>query len=315
MLINILLFLLGLLFLYTGATWLVKGSSALAVLLGVRPLLVGITVVAFATSTPELIVSLIASLKGSSDLALGNIVGSNIANIGLILGLSGLLAPLHINISFLRKELPILTAVSLLFYGLSLDLNIGLTDGSILLVAFTLFMVFASITAIKEGNSGSALALPRLERGRIGGKAKILLAIFAGVAALFAGGELLTRAAISMAREFGISEIIIGLTLVSVGSSLPELVTAIVASLQKENDICIGNLIGSNIFNILFVGGLAAVVSPINVAKEQLTFYLPVMLVYTVSMMPMMKTGLVLKRWEGTLLLVTYVGFLIYLIG
>ena len=294
---------------------MVKGGSTLAVLLGVRPLLVGITVVAFATSTPELIVSVIASLKGSSDLALGNIVGSNIANIGLILGLSGLLMPLHINISFLRKELPILIAVSLLFYVLSLDLNIGLTDGFILLTVFTLFIVFAFITARKEGNSGLTLPLPRLERGRIGGKAKILLAILAGMGALFVGGELLIRASISMAKEFGISEIIIGLTLVSLGSSLPELATAIVASLQKENDICIGNLIGSNIFNILFVGGLAAVVSPINVAKEQLTFYLPVMLVYTVSMMPMMKTGLVLKRWEGALLLATYVGFLIYLIG
>ncbi|MEE8450088.1 MAG: calcium/sodium antiporter [Thermodesulfobacteriota bacterium] len=315
MLINILLFLVGLLFLYTGATWVVKGGSTLAVLLGVRPLLVGITVVAFATSTPELIVSVIASLKGSSDLALGNIVGSNIANIGLILGLSGLLMPLHINISFLRKELPILIAVSLLFYVLSLDLNIGLTDGFILLTVFTLFIVFAFITARKEGNSGLAPPLPRLERGRIGGKAKILLAILAGMGALFVGGELLIRASISMAKEFGISEIIIGLTLVSLGSSLPELATAIVASLQKENDICIGNLIGSNIFNILFVGGLAAVVSPINVAKEQLTFYLPVMLVYTVSMMPLMKTGLVLKRWEGALLLATYVGFLIYLIG
>lgn len=310
MAIYLLLFCLGLFLLYIGAAWLVRGSSRLAKLLGVHPMIIGLTLVSFATSAPELVVSVVASLKEAKGLALGNIVGSNIANVGLILGLSGLVASLQIRLSFLRRELPIMVGVSLGFYLMALDLEVSFLEGLVLLVAFFLFLCFNVRVALKDSNNRkifTGLTPPSRKEGAL---VKICLLIIAGGIVLLAGGELVTRAAVSLAREANISHIVIGLTLVAVGTSLPEMVTSLVAALRKESDICLGNLIGSNIFNILCVAGVAAVITPINLSRGFLTFQLPVMVLYAVSLIPLMKTGLVLSKLEAALLLGAYIAFL-----
>jgi cation:H+ antiporter len=314
MTIQILLFLLGLIFLYLGGEGLVRGSSRLASTLGVRPIVIGLTVVAFGTSSPEGIVSLMAVWEKTSDVALGNIIGSNIANIGLVLGLSAIVSPLEVNLSTLKKELPTMILVALLFYLMALDLKICRLEGFLLfmgIVSFTIYCIYDVIRSPK-GNGPRAGEYQILLDPRSSWRSHIFLIII-GLLGLLVGAHLMVKSAVLVARAAGISELVIGMSMVALGTSLPELMTALVGAYRKESDIVMGNIIGSNIFNILFVIGLIALVNPLTLSRGTLRIELPVMILFSLALLPLMKTGFVLNRPEGFILLAGYGTFISYL--
>jgi cation:H+ antiporter len=314
MTIQILLFLLGLIFLYWGAVGLVKGSSQLAAFLGVRPMVIGLTVVAFATSSPEGMISLMAVWEKTSDVALGNIIGSNIANIGLVLGLSAIVAPLEVNLSTLKKEFPIMILAALLFYMMALDLKISRLEGFLLFMGIICFIVYCIYDVIKSpGNNGQRAVDPDALLNPRSSWFSHIFFIIIGLIGLLGGAYLMVKSAVFVARELGISELVIGLSMVALGTSLPELMAAIVGSYRRESDIVMGNIIGSNIFNILFVIGLIALVNPLTLSKGILRIELPVMILFSLVLFLLMRTGFVLNRSEGLLLLVGYGAFISYL--
>lgn len=300
------LFFLGLLLLYFGAEYLVSGSSRLALSFGIRPLIIGMTVVAFATSMPEMLVSLFAAVQGSSDLAAGNIIGSNIANIGLILGAAALLAPLAVRSRILQREIPLMLAASLLFWFLAWDGALTRTDGLLFLAGLAVFFYYCLRSARGLERPASAKAVAA-EKGRRG---QDVLLILAGIAGLGVGAELMVRSAIYIARTLGISELVIGLSVVALGTSLPELAASMLSAWKGEGEISIGNVLGSNIFNILFVLGLCPLFRPIAVAPETVRFEIPVMLAFSVALLPLVKRRLRLGRGEGGLLLSGYLVFI-----
>lgn len=300
-------FLLGLIGLYFGAEWMVGGASRLAVNIGIRPIVVGLTVVAFGTSSPELAVSLIAVFEESDGIAIGNIIGSNIANIGLILGVSALVSPLKVDPNVLRRELPIMAVVSMVFVGLLYDGVVDFWDGVFLFggllcyLAYQLRDVFGSDRQEKEVGEGEA-APPR--------NGWNVLLIFVGLGVLVGGANLMIDSGVVIARRLGISEIVIGIALVAIGTSLPELATSLVSALRGESDISVGNIIGSNLFNIMCVVGLVSIVSPLSVDRQLLYFELPIMLAFSLILFPFMRTGFVLSRLEGGILLIGYALFI-----
>ena len=305
---DIVFFLVGLLGLYLGAEWMVGGASRLAVNVGIRPIVVGLTVVAFGTSSPELAVSLIAVFEGSDGIAIGNIIGSNIANIGLILGVSALVKPLRVDSDVLRRELPIMFLVSILFIALLYDGTIGLWDGCILFAGLLSYLGYQLKDVFKGDAQEKNARLGEDSAPRNGWN---VMLIFVGLGLLVVGAKLMIDSGVVIARQFGISEIVIGIALVAIGTSLPELATSLVSALRDESDILVGNIIGSNLFNIMCVVGLVAIVSPLNVDRELLYFELPIMLVFSLVLFPFMRTGFVLSRLEGGLLLLGY-GLFIY---
>jgi cation:H+ antiporter len=306
------LFIIGLLLLYFGAAWLVRGSASLARALGIRPVIIGLTVVAFGTSAPELVVSLLAATSRSEALAVGNVIGSNIANIGLILGTAALLQPLIVERQLIRREIPIMLVASLAFYGLAWSGTIYRISGGILFLGLLAFLLYSARTAkggpvasqaIGEEVDESSLNSPKLKDG---------LLILVGLATLVFGAQLMVGSAVYLARAIGVSEGIIGLTMVAGGTSLPELATSIVAVLKKETDIGVGNIIGSNLFNILAVVGLVALVRPLPVEPGWLLLQFPVMLLFSLVLLPIMVDHKI-SRWEGGLLLAAYFTFLAWL--
>jgi len=322
MVIQIILFLCGIILLYFGAESLVKGSSRLASSLGIRAMVIGLTIVAYGTSAPEAIVGILANLKNNPQIALGNIIGSNIANIGLILGISALVSPLKVQFSTLKKELPVLVVTVLVLFLFALDLKISRFEGLVLFsgtVFFTLYLIFRTVKEYQD----SQLILIREEFEReysLANKKKIrltkqILFILFGLVGLLCGAHLLLRSAVFFAHHFGISEWIIGLTLVAIGTSLPEMATSIVAAHRKEPDIALGNVLGSNIFNILFALGVAALVNPIPVEKTALTLEFPLLLLFSIGLIPLLKSGLILSRREGGFLLAFYCLFLYLLVS
>lgn len=303
------LFILGLTGLYFGAEWLVQGSSRLARSLGIKPVIIGLTIVALGTSSPELAVSLSAALKKSQGLAIGNVIGSNIANIGLILGLSALVSPLKVELSLLRRELLVMVAVAVVLFLMLFDLSIGFWEGLALFSGLLGYIGYYLYSAMKASRSeppgayGAALA-PK------GSGLKNGLRLIIGLALLIGGAQLMVRSGVFIARTLGVSEVTIGITLIAVGTSLPELATSIVSARRQASDICVGNVIGSNIFNTLFIIGFVAMVVPLTVDKGILRLELPVMLLFSVVVMPLMKTGFVLNRFEGAVLLLGYGVFI-----
>ncbi|HEN20430.1 MAG TPA: calcium/sodium antiporter, partial [Desulfobacteraceae bacterium] len=305
MTLNIMTGLIGLLMLYFGAEWLVKGSSGLARGFGLNPLVIGLTVVAFGTSAPELVVSIVSSAKGKGMIALGNIVGSNICNISLVLGLGALLYPIRSRKPVITRDIPIMLGVSLFLVILSLDSQLGRFEGSLLLSGIVLYTVFNYYVAVKEsGRASSALEtdvvfVAVVERIQvIDSRKKQVLLILAGIALVTAGAEALIRSSIKIMTEFGVSEKFIGLTIVAFGTSVSELAISVVAAAKKEMEISIGNLVGSNVFNILCVLGTATLVSPIFiygglVESGMLVDYL-VMIVTSFLPWLMMRKGLTL---------------------
>ena len=258
-----LLFLFGAVLLIAGAELLVRGASRLALGWGISPLVVGLTVVAFGTSSPELAVTISSSYSGEADVALGNVVGSNICNVLLILGLSAAIAPLRVDRQLVRLDVPLMIAASVLTVLLSLDGRVGTFDGVLLvsgMIAYTAFLIRLSRRdpeAVKTSDNGSGSAAPVS-----GSSVKNLLWIVVGLGMLVLGSQWLVDAAVRVANSLGVSELVIGLTVVAVGTSLPEIATSVLASLRGQRDIAVGNAVGSNLFNLLLVLGLGSIIAP-----------------------------------------------------
>ncbi len=317
---TILMLIAGLVLLVAGAEVLVKGASRIAFMFGLSPLVIGLTIVAYGTSSPELMVSIQSSLAGQPDIAVGNVVGSNIFNILLILGISALITPLVVAQQLIRLDVPILIGISCLTLMFGLDGRISRVDGGIFVTGAILYTLFLMIQSRKEKNTDVTDEYER-EYGdsSVRSPKQILInagLIFAGLILLVLGSKFLVDSAIAIARSFGVSELVIGLTLVSAGTSLPELATSVVASMRGERDIAVGNVIGSNIFNILAVLGGAALLSPegLSVSQDAIRFDIPVMIAVAVICLPIFITGQLIARWEGLLFLSYYVAYTGYLI-
>jgi cation:H+ antiporter len=313
MLLGTILVMAGLLMLYYGADYLVAGSSRLALSFGVRPLVVGLTVVAFATSMPELMVSLLAAARGSSSMAAGNIVGSNIANIGLILGVAALIGPIVVARSTLVRELPMMVAASIGVYLLALDGEIAFVNGLMLFLSLLAFLGYCVLTARSlpvpvEGDVEQAVIDASVGRG------KNTVLVLLGMLGLALGAELMVRGAVMIATLLGVSELIIGLSVVAVGTSLPELAASVMSAWKGEMDISVGNVIGSNIFNVLFVLGVCPMLKPITIEPRLLTLDFPVMLMFCallIGLLTLMRPRLLLDRKRGMLLLGAYLVFVV----
>ncbi len=306
--VAIILFVVGLIMLFLGGEGLVRGASRLARVLGISPIVIGLTVVAFGTSAPEFVVGLIAALKGASDVVLGNIIGSNISNIGLILGIGAIISPLIIQIRIIKVEVPIMIALSLILYGLAAwSLNLGLLQGVFLfgaLIAFTIYSYFGSKKEPKEVEEEFEEFV-----GSGNSVRKQVVFIVLGLVALIIGARFVVDSAIFIARVVGISELVISITAVAIGTSLPELSTTIIAAIRKEHDIIVGNIIGSNIFNIGILG-VISIIHPVTVDSALLRFEFPVMIFFSILVLPLMITGKKVGRVEGILLLVLYAAFI-----
>jgi len=299
-------FFAGIVLLFGGGHFLVEGSSRLARLLGIHPIIVGLTVVAFGTSMPEFLVSLTAALKGQADVALGNIVGSNVANVGLILGLSALCRPVSVHPKLLRFEVPLVMAVSCIFWAMCLNGVLGRVDGLMLLLGLALYL-----TVIIKGAKADALNHARTTEKPRHFRSVVLrniLFLLLGIVGLKYGADWVVDAALEISHRFGVPELILGLTIVAVGTSLPELATSIVAAVKKEGDISIGNIIGSNLFNMMAVAGPTALIKPLAVREGLTSNHLPIMVGITVLLWPFLRSGRQVNRIEGALLLVGYVA-------
>lgn len=318
MLIDVAMIVAGFVVLVVGADWLVKGASRLALSMGITPLVVGLTVVAFGTSAPELAVSITSALGGEADLAVGNVVGSNIANVLLILGVSALVAPLIVHQQLVRMDVPIMVGASILFYVLAVDGRLSLWDGVLLtgsVIAYVVFLinesrrernplVLAEYEALSEDDS-STHSMPMN-----------LVWLVIGTVSLVAGSQLLVKGAVSIATALGVSELIIGLTVLAIGTSLPELATSVVAAAKGERDIAVGNVVGSNIFNLLSVLGFTslAAVGNVPVSADALRVDIPVMLAVAILCVPIFRAGFVITRTNGVIFLVAYGLYLLYLV-
>jgi cation:H+ antiporter len=309
MFLDSLVFVAGLLLLYYGAEYLVSGSSRLALSFGIRPLIIGMTVVAFATSMPEMMVSLFAAFKGAADIAAGNIVGSNIANIGLILGVAALLAPIAVASRTLKREFPFMLLASVLMYLLILDERLGFFDGFLLFFLLLCFLFYCFRTA-RDGDAVAPLPSSTSVAEEKKHRTRDILYIVFGIIGLGVGAELMVRSAVSIARAFGISELIIGVSIVALGTSLPELAASIMSAWKGEMDISIGNVIGSNIFNILFVLGVCPMVRPLTIEPSILVYQMPVMMLFSVGLVFLVYRNKGLDRPQGALLLVGYLAFI-----
>jgi cation:H+ antiporter len=317
------LFILGLVFMIVGAEFLVRGASTLAMMVGVSPLVVGLTVVAFGTSAPELAVSFKAALADQANICVGNVVGSNIFNVLFILGLSSILVPLIVAPQLIRLDLPLVIGASILTLMLGWDGSFSRVDGSLFLVGLLIYTV-RSIYASRQSSlapNGTDAAHEQAESSPANKPMAMSLAInigliIGGLTLLIIGANWLVDTAVTFARWLQVSELVIGLTIVSIGTSLPEVVTSLVASLKGERDIAVGNVVGSNLFNILGVLGLSAIVAPsgIAVSDQLLQFDIPVMIAVAVIALPIFMTGKIISRVEGVIFLGYYVAYTIYLI-
>ncbi|MDQ2995640.1 MAG: calcium/sodium antiporter [Chloroflexota bacterium] len=317
--LTFILFLTGLGLLVGGAELLVRGASRLAAALGIPPLIIGLTVVALGTSAPEIAVALQSSLDGQVDLALGNIVGSNIANVLLILGLAALIAPLTVPQLLIRQDVPIMIVTSLTVLVLSSDGVLGWLDGALLIAGIVAYIVYAIYQSRKESARIKAEYVAEFgldQRQASRGWFRSLAMVLLGLILLIVGAGWLVDGAVAFARVLGVSELIIGLTIVAVGTSLPEVATSTLASIRGERDIAVGNVIGSCIFNLLLVLGLTALVVPSGVPVPTAVLYFdgPVMLATAVACLPIFINGHTIYRWEGGLFLGYYASYTCYLL-
>jgi cation:H+ antiporter len=301
----------GLVLLYLGGEALVRGAGSLAARMRVSPLVIGLTVVAFGTSAPELAVSLEAATSGAGDIALGNVVGSNIANLGLILGVTALVRPATVHARLLRVDAPLMVLASLGLVWMLADGAVSGLEGGILLGGLVCYLVWTAIGARAESDEVRAEfegGLPAAPSGVL----PSLALVVGGVAALVVGGRFLIDAAVEVASAVGVSQAVIGLSLVAVGTSLPEFATSVVAGLRGQGDIAIGNVIGSNLFNILGIVGVTALITPVmRGGVDFLT--LGVFVVVTFLVLPLLRTRMKLMRREGALLVAGYAVYLVWL--
>lgn len=319
MLSTILLFIAGLIVLILGAELLVRGASRLAAAFGVSPLVIGLTVVALGTASPEIAVSLHAAVSGQGDITIGNIIGSNIFNILFVLGVSALFAPLLIAEQLIRLDAPIMVGISLLTYLLAADGRFGKLDSAFLfsgVVAYTLFSLRQSRQENKNVQQEYAQEYAQREASTARNILKYLMLIAAGLGLLVLGARLLVNAATAIAVALGVSELVIGLTIVAAGTSLPEVATSVVAALRGESDIAVGNAVGSNIYNLLGVLGIAGLVSPegIGIAEHAFRFDFPVMMFVALITLPIFYVDSRISRFEGSMLFSYYLLYTAYLI-
>ena len=308
---TLILFIIGLGALYLGADILIRGASRLARDLGVNALVIGLTVVAMGTSMPEFLVGMVASARDSGDIAIGNVIGSNVANIALILGVAAVIRPIRVQMRLLVREVPIMIFATLAFFAFALDGMLSRWDGMAMAVGFIAYTLYLLDGARRES---PAIEVEYQRFVPAGGNVMghILLTIV-GLATLLGGAQLVVSGAASTARFLGISELAIGLTVVALGTSLPELATAVAASIQDEGDILVGNVVGSNVFNLLAVLGPASIMRPIPIADSVIRVEAPVMLAVSVIVLPFVWTTLRLTRWEGIILLAAYAAFVVLL--
>lgn len=316
-LLNIGLVAFGLVGLFIGGQWLVKGASRLASSFGISPLLIGLTVVSLGTSMPELIVSVTAALNGVDGVSLGNILGSNIANIGLILGVTGLIGPIGISSSLIKREIPFMIAVGVIVYALAFDNKLVQLEGLFLVI----MMVFFTVAIYFLGQKDKVLQPELLEFEEAEGlidtdpskRMRELGMIAVGIAFLLAGAQFMVYGASELAHAAGVSDLVIGFTIVAFGTSLPELTTSSIAALRGEGDIAIGNVIGSNITNLLLIMGTTVMIKPLNIDRSVLRFEFPVMILFSLLLIPFARNQQ-LDRRESMLFLTGYVGFSLFLV-
>jgi len=302
--------LIGFLLLGIGAELLVGGSSRLALRLGVTPLAVGLTIVAFGTSSPELAVSIESTVTGRSALALGNVIGSNIANIGLILGITAVIQPIRVEHSIVRMQIPIVIACSALLGLILLDGSIDRLNGVLLCLGLVVYLVVSYRQSKSEFKPDEKLDMPEiLLPSKHGSTWRNIVAIIIGLVMLIYGSQLFVDNATELARALGISEALIGLTLVAVGTSIPELATSILAAIRRQSDIAFGNVVGSNIFNILCVLGVASLFGTITGDQFSILDFIT-MLLFALVLLPLAKSGFTLSRLEGVLLLGGYGAYI-----
>ncbi len=317
---SIVLLFAGLAILTVGAELLVRGASRLAAAVRVSPLVIGLTIVAYGTSAPEMVVSVQSALNGQADIALGNVVGSNIFNVLFILGVSALIVPLVVQQKLIWFDVPIMIAVSVTALFMGMDGRIGRVDGALLFAGCIAYTAWAIVESRRENKPvvdqyseefGAATAPARLT-----GLGMQVAYVAGGLVLLVFGARLFLDAAIAIARDLGVSELVIGLTIVAAGTSLPEVATSIVAAIKGERDIAVGNVVGSNIFNILAVLGVSGLVAGdgVGVAEAALRFDIPVMIAVALACFPLFFTGHVISRWEGALFLAYYVAYTTFLV-
>ena len=308
---DVVLILLGVALLYVGGELLVRNATLLAATWGLSPMVVGLTIVALGTSAPELAASLVAALRDSPEMALGNVIGSNAANVGLILAITALVHPLRTRARFLRREVPIMVGASALLLLVVPGDYIGRIEGAVfilLLVAYLLFLLSEGETPEVEEEFRREYSAKDLRPPWLA-----VAGVVFGLALLVAGAHTLVTGATALARGFGVPELIIGITLVALGTSLPELATSLVAALKREPEIALGNIVGSNIFNVLGIVGVTALVRPISVPFGAVAVDLLVMLGLCVLLLPFLLTGLRLGRREASVFLLLYVVYVGYL--
>ncbi|GAB3190587.1 calcium/sodium antiporter [Hydrogenophaga aquatica] len=321
MLTHLMFFIAGLAALIIGADALVRGASKLALSLGISPLVVGLTIVAFGTSAPEMAVSTGAVLNGQSDIAIGNVVGSNIFNVLFILGASALIAPLVVHVQLIRQEVPIMLGAALLMLVLGLDGSISWVDGALLLVLMVLYTVFLIVQSRRESAAAASEFEAELQPSPVNAwdarwPVQVAL-IAAGLGMLVLGSDWLVSSSVAFAKALGVSDLVIGLTIVAAGTSMPEVATSLTAAFKGERDIAVGNVVGSNTFNILGCVGLGGVASGalgLPLASSVLTFDIWVMLAALFACLPVFLTGREIARWEGGVFLGYYVAYVVYLI-
>ena len=290
--------------LFYGAEFIVKGGSQLARYFGLSPIVIGLTVVAFGTSLPELVVSIVAAIGGSSPIAIGNVVGSNIANVGLVLGISSLIFPIKINLSQIKNDLIIYIFVCLMFSAFCMNGSISRQEGLILFLSVLIYTWYSFYYSSSKNNDED------VNDKNPSNLRMLFILIISGITLLSFGANLFVKGAIDIARYFGISEIVIGMTIVALGTSLPELATSVIASFRKEHAISIGNIVGSNLFNLLSVIGIVSLVSPIESPKEILFFEIPYMIIYGLILFPIGMLKQPIHRLTAAFLLIGYLLFI-----
>lgn len=317
---TILFLVAGFALLLLGAEWLVRGASSVATRLGIAPIVIGLTVVAFGTSAPEFAVSIGASLAGNADVSLGNVVGSNIVNILLILGVSAVFGGLSIEQRLIRIDIPLLSGISIVMLLLALNGSFGRIEGVVFfvgLLVYTGWLIRNARRESKQVEAEYASEVASLEGPVVRSPLVVqVLLILAGLALLVVGAQLLVNSATDIATALGVSDLVVGLTVIAVGTSLPELATSVMAAIRGQRDIAVGNVVGSNLFNLLGVLGASAAISKngIGVADAALRLDIPVMIAATIVLIPICWNGFQIKRWEGVLLAAFYFAYVAYLI-
>ncbi len=304
----------GLGLLYLGAQILVKGGAALALRLGLNALVVGLTVIAYGTSSPEMVVSVSASLQNNGAIAIGNVVGSNICNIALILGVCALVSPLSASAQVIRREIPIMIGVSVVLAAMLWDEQLSRFEGGVLFAGLVIYTVLTVRQARAETKGKAENEYGEDFPAGSMGLGKSVLLVIAGLGVLVVASQLFVGGAVVLAKSWGVTEAVIGLTVVAIGTSMPELATSLVAAVRGHGDVAIGNVVGSNIFNVLGILGVAALINPIDTSGLS-RVDLATMVVVASAMLPAARSGGVISRLEGAVLLVAYVGYSVWLVS